>query len=188
MSEHSTILPPSPLPLPPGTDPQDLKWQALVRANILSTTTNKFYRYIALVDQKAMGLIALNSIIVPLAMRGITMPEYKLASTIALVSGILSVLQAIICIFPQRGVTPAKGKRRLLHFSDIGSMSEEEYLTAFWPVYNDKDAFAIEVLRDIHDVSKRVLIPKFQHLMNAYAIFFVGNLAAILVFLLHQWF
>lgn len=170
-------------------DAQELKWQGLMRASILSATTNKLYRYIMLADQKAMGLVVMNSIIVPLAMNGIKYPEFQLAASIALVTGVFSIFEAIVCIFPKRGVTPpGSGKMRFLHFSDIGSMTEDEYLSAVWPIYNDKDAFAREVLRDIHDISRRVLIPKFRHLVKAYSVFFAGNLIAVLAFLYQGWF
>ena len=163
-------------------------WEGLTRASILSTTTHKLYRYIGLADQKAMGLIVLNSVIIPFAMNGIDNEEFTIAATVAILTGIISIFMAIICIFPKRRFRgKADGGQNLLHFADIGCMSEEEYLDLINPIYNDRSQLAQEVLKDIHDVSHRVLIPKFALLKSAYIVFFIGNLAAVLSFLAPVW-
>lgn len=166
----------------------DLRWQGLVRASILSATTHKLYRYISLADQKAMGLIVMNSVIIPLAMNNINSPEFKISATLAIITGVISIFMAIICIFPKRkGGNKPMGKRNLLHFSEIGVLSEKQFMEEFNPVYNDRGALAQMVIKDLYDVSHRVLIPKFALLKWSYTTFFVGNLLAVLSFLIHIW-
>lgn len=163
-------------------------WVALTRGNILASNTQKLYSYITLADQKAMGLIILNSIIIPLAMNGISDPDIKIAATISVITSVASVFFAIICIFPKRSSKKRpKGVHNLLHFADIGAMHEKQYLELIKPVYDDCDALALAVLKDYHDVSKRVLIPKFSLLKKAYIIFFAGNFIAIGIFLYRIW-
>lgn len=164
------------------------RWKGLMRTSILTTSTIKLYNYTQLADQKAMGLIVLNSIIIPIAMNRLDDPDFTVASTVAIVTGMVSIFMAIMCIFPKRSRMPkADGSRNLLHYSDIGKMSEQEYLDTMLPIYNDKSALAVEVLKDMHDVSRRVLIPKFRLLKFSYSVFFLGNLAAVLVFLAKFW-
>jgi hypothetical protein len=164
------------------------RWEGLMRASILSATTRKLYGYINLADQKAMGLIVLNSIIIPLAMNSIQDTDFKLAATVAIITSIVSVFLAIVCVFPKRRSSGRPdGENNLLHFADIGNMSEDEYLEAMMPIYNEPRKLAKTVLRDLHDVSQLVLVPKFKLLKSAYIIFFIGNLAAILIFMVPAW-
>lgn len=165
-------------------------WQGLVRASILSATTHKLYRYISLADQKAMGLIIVNSAIIPFAMNGLdSQSDFKVSATIAIITGVISIMMAIICIFPKRrGGTKPIGKRNLLHFSEIAMLSEEEYMAEFNPVYNDRGALGQAVIKDIYDVSHRVLAPKFWLLKASYLIFFIGDLIAVSAFLYQIWF
>ncbi len=170
------------------TPPNMNKWKGLMRGSILSTTTQKIYSYINLADQKAMGLIVLNSIIIPVAMNAHEDPQFTLPSTIAIITSVASILMAIACIFPKRrsGTKPG-GELNYLHFSDIGSLSEKQYLEQFLPIYNDTSALSECVIKDIHDVSRRVLVPKFKQLKLSYKIFFIGNLAAVITFFIQSW-
>lgn len=173
------------------TSPQDEKYvlrEGLLRSSILTATTQKLYNYIALADQKATGLIILNSFIIPLTMNAFDKDDFKIPATIAIVTSIVSVFLAIWCIFPKRReASKPGGERNLLHFTDIGSLKERDYLEQILPIYNHTGALAEEVLKDIHDVSHRVLIPKFRLLKWCYAVFFMGNVVAILSFLIPGW-
>jgi hypothetical protein len=164
------------------------RWEGLVRASVLNATTGKLYDYISLADRKAMALIILNSALIPFAMNGLGNDIFKVTSTIAIITGVISIFMAIICVFPKRsrGHKP-DGSLNLLHFSDIGAMKEQEYLELMRPIYNDRSALSVEVLKDIHDVSRRVLIPKFKLLKISYVVFFIGNLIAVIEFLINIW-
>lgn len=171
-----------------GDFPNKARWQGLMRASILSTTTYKLYSYIHLADQKAMALIIMNSIIVPVAMNSLDNTDFHYPATIAIITGVLSIFIAIVCIFPKRGRNyKPDGTKNLLHFSDLGALTEDQYLKMMMPIYNDPAALGVEVLKDIHDVSRRVLIPKFRLLKIAYITFFIGNLAAVISFFANIW-
>ena len=159
-----------------------------MRGAVLSATTRKVFGYIQLADSKAAGLIVMNSLIVPVALSGFDNDHFKLAATLAILTSICSMLFAILCIFPQRGMFYNKKNRlNLLHFKDIGQMDQDEYLDIFNPIYNDPSKLGETVLKDIHDVSQRVLMPKFLLLKIAYTVFFLGNLAAIILVLFNIW-
>ncbi len=162
--------------------------EGLLRSSILCTTTDKLYQYIALADQKATGLIILNSFIIPVTMNALDKPEFKLAASIAILTSVISIFLAIWCIFPKRReASKPRGERNLLHFTDIGTLSEEEYLKRFMPIFADPAALAKESIKDIHDVSNRVLIPKFRLLKMCYAAFFIGNVLAIISYMIPHW-
>jgi len=172
----------------PESFDNELRWQGLVRASILSATTHKLYRYIQLADQKAMALIVLNSALIPFAMNAFQDSDLKVPATLAIVTGIISIFMAIICIFPKRkGGSKPIGDRNLLHFGEIGVLTEEEFFAEFHKIYDDRGALSKAVIKDIYDVSNRVLIPKFKLLKLCYVIFFVGNFAAVLSFLYQIW-
>jgi len=162
--------------------------EGLLRSNILSATTAKLYNYINLADQKATGLIILNSFIIPVTLNALHNEAFKISATIAILTSVASVFLAIWCIFPKRReASKPGGARNLLHFTDIGSLSEDDYMSRIRPIYADTNLLAEEVLKDIHDVSHRVLIPKFRLLKWCYSVFFVGNVLAILSFLIPVW-
>ncbi len=165
------------------------QWEGLLRGQILSVTTQKLFNYINVVDQKAQMVIILNSFIIPVLMTSINTPEYRVGVTIAVITGIFSIMWATICIYPKRrsGRKP-DGTINHLHFGDIGGMTEQEYLTSFKPIYNDKARLTEEVVKDIHDISRRILRPKFRALKLSYLVFFYGNLLAIGYTIAHVWF
>lgn len=160
--------------------PDKNKWEGLVRASILSATTQKLFGYVTLADQKAMGIIILNSIIIPVVIGHLGDDIYKLPATIAIITSVISILAAIICIFPKRRYRKLVEKgANLLHFNDIGHMSEHKYMDVMMPIYNDPKLLGQYVIKDLHDVSKNVLIPKFFWLKLSYIVFFCGNLVAV---------
>jgi len=157
------------------------KWNAMFRASVLTTTTNKFFNYIALADQKAQGMLILNSIIIPVALTWIDKSPFQISALISIVTAIISIFMAILCIYPKRrkGRRP-DGSANLLHFNDIGQMSEEDFLHEINPIVNDNNALCLATVRDLHDISKHVMRPKFYWLKLSYIIFFIGNLTSLI--------
>ncbi len=156
------------------------RWQALLRGQIINATTTKFMNGIQLADQKAQALILMNSILIPVALNWIEKPQFHIGAIICIITCLISIFAAIICIYPKR--KPARKSRErmnLLHFNDIGHMSREEYLDIMRPIFNDPSQLAQLALKDLHDVSKNAMIPKFFWLKVAYTIFFLGNLCAV---------
>lgn len=170
-----------------GNDENDLPepkdgehWAALLRGQVIASTTDKFVTYVNLADQKAQAMIILNSILIPVVLSWVGKPMFQIGAAISITAGIASILAAMLCIYPKRrrGHKP-DGTYNLLHFGDIGRMSERRYLDLMQPVFNDLDALAKESIKDLHDVAKRIIIPKFFWLKMSYGTFFIGNLIAI---------
>lgn len=164
--------------LPESADKE--RWAALFRGQIIGTTIRKFSGYVALADQKAQGLIFMNSILIPVAMNWIEDPGYRVGALICIVTAVLSIMAALICIYPKRraGRKP-DGTINLLHFGDIAKLKEHEFLDEFLPVFNDPLLLSEAAAKDMHDVARRIIRPKFYWLKLSYIIFFFGNLAAI---------
>jgi hypothetical protein len=155
------------------------RWDALMRGQIISATTQKFFNYVWLADQKAQGLILLNTILIPVALNWIDKDVFHLSAIICIATAVISILCAIICIYPKRrnGRKP-DGSINLLHFGDIGLMTEDEFLEEFRPVFNTPSKLADAAAKDIHDVARRIIKPKFFWLKASYILFFVGNMVA----------
>lgn len=172
--------------------PDDLddkaRWQALFRGTVLSVTTQKFFNYVNLADQKAQVLIILNSVLIPVAINGLSIPNLHNAAIVSMLTGILSIYMAIVCIFPKRrsGRKP-DGSINLLHFGDIAPMKEQEFLDEFMPYYNDLGGLSKIVAKDLHDIARRVIRPKFFWLKLSYISFFIGNFIAIVFLLWALW-
>lgn len=160
----------------------DAKWQAAFRATILSSAVHRIYNLIGTVDQKAQGLIFLNSVIIPVAISRIDEPVFQVGAVIAIVTAVLSILASIICIYPKRrGGAKPDGSINLFHFGDIGRMKEDEYLAAFMPVFNDTSRLSEEAAKDFHDISRRIMMPKMRWIKFAYICFFIGNSVALTI-------
>ena len=61
----------------------------------------------------------------------------------------------------------------------MGRMKEEDFLKEFLPIFNNTSDLAEAAVKDLHDTSRRIILPKFRWLKISYAIFFFGNLIAI---------
>lgn len=156
------------------------RWEALLRGQIITATTAKFFNYVALADQKAQGLIFMNSILIPVALNWITDEIFQFSATISIITAILSIMMALICIYPKRrGGRKPDGSINLLHFGDIGKLQEEEFVQEFLPIFNNPSKLAEASIKDIHDVARRIIRPKFYWLKFSYGIFFFGNLISI---------
>lgn len=160
------------------------RWQALFRASVLTTTTNKFFNYIALADQKAQGMVILNSIIIPVALTWAEKPSFQYSALLSIATSVISIFFAIMCIYPKRrkGRRP-DGKPNLLHFNDIHRLSEQEFLEQFNPIVNSNSALCLATVKDLHDISLHVMRPKFFWLKAAYISFFIGNCLSLLTIL-----
>lgn len=168
----------------PEKDDYELRWEALFRGQVLTTTVQKLYNYVNLADQKAQGMIIVNSVIIPVAFGWVNKADFHVGSIISIITAVISIFTAIICIYPKRRTgTKPDGTRNLLHFSDIGYLKEDAYLKAINPIVNDNEKLMAAIIKDIHDMSRRILRPKFFWLKLSYTIFFCGNVTAVSVIL-----
>ncbi|MCD8497565.1 MAG: hypothetical protein LRZ85_05465 [Alphaproteobacteria bacterium] len=93
----------APTTTPPAIIPdEEGRWAAVLRGQILGTTTHKFFNYVSLADQKAQVLIILNSVLIPVAINGMSIPFLHDAAIVSMLTGIISIYMAIVCIFPKR--------------------------------------------------------------------------------------
>ena len=162
----------------PLTEPQ--KWQSLLRGQIINSTTHKYSRLIQLVDQKAQAMIILNSILVPVCIRGLEDPLLHYPAIVSIATACVSILTSIICIYPKRGHRKLGDPNfNYLHFNDVGHVDREEYLAAFLPIFNDPYKLAEVAVRDLHDTAKKSMIPKYFWIKLSYGTFCIGNLLAL---------
>lgn len=160
------------------TDSQ--KWESLLRGQVMSATTLKLNNLIRMVDQKAQTMILLNTVLIPFCMQAYEAGYFARASAVCIITAILSIFSAIVCIYPKRKYRKNKDRDlNLLHFNDIGHLEKQEYLDLFLPEFNDPSRLAKMVVSDIYDTSRNSIMPKFVWLKVSYGIFFFGNLIAI---------
>lgn len=161
---------------------QNQKWKALFRGQVLSATVNKFSVIIRLLDQKAQVMIFLNSIIVPVCLNSLENPALQSAAVISIVTAVLSILAAMICIYPKRRYRKSGDREiNLLHFNDIGHLEHDDFMKRFKQVLNDPAKLAETAVHDIYDTSRFSIMPKYMWLKISYAIFAFGNIGAIIV-------
>ena len=159
---------------------EDEKWPALLRGQLLAATINKYTVIIRLVDQKAQVMILLNSILVPMCINAVEHGTFARGATISIVTAVLSILAAMVCIYPKRRYRKS-GDRALniLHFNDIGHMDEQEYKDTILPIIITPNRLAEAAVHDLYDTSKNSIIPKFWWLKLSYGIFACGNIIAL---------
>ena len=92
----------------------------------------------------------------------------------------ISIMVSIIVIYPKRGADRvAQNKINYLHFGDIGRIDEQRFMDNFRPLLNNTEKMAEAMAKDLYDMGKNVMLPKFFWLKIAYISFFVGNAMAI---------
>ncbi len=161
---------------------QDEKWKGLMRGQVMSATVNKFSIIIRLLDQKAQVMIFLNSIIVPVCLNSIENPILRDAAIISVVTAILSILAAMICIYPKRRYRKSGDRElNLLHFNDIGHLDKDDYMSRFKEVLKTPEKLTETVVHDLYDTSRFSILPKYTWLKVSYAVFAAGNILAITV-------
>ncbi len=162
--------------------PEKQRWQALMRGQVMSATIDKFMTVIELLDQKAQVMIFLNSILIPVCITSVEHGTFKNAAIISIATAVLSIMAAIICIYPKRRYRKSGDRElNLLHFNDIGHLDKQEYIDRFLPAFNDLENLAEIVIHDLYDTSRYSILPKYTWLKLSYATFVVGNLVAIIV-------
>ncbi len=164
------------------------EWEATFstfRGQIVSATVHKMMVIMRLADQKAQVLIFLNSILIPVCINEIEHSTFQNAAIISIVTSVLSILAAMVCIYPRRSYRkPGHRDMNLLHFNDIGHLKKDEFIDLFMPVYNDAGKFTETVVYDLYDMSRHSLIPKFMWLKISYGIFTLGNMLAVVMALI----
>ena len=153
-----------------------------MRGQVMSATVNKFSVIIRLLDQKAQVMIFLNSIIVPVCLNSLDDNSLMNAAIISIVTAVLSILAAMICIYPKRRYRKSGDRElNLLHFNDIGHLDKDDYMGRFKEVLSSPDMLAEAVVHDLYDTSRFSILPKYMWLKFSYAIFAFGNIIAIIV-------
>lgn len=160
----------------------DEKWASLRRGQVAAATIHKTMVVMQLADQKAQVLIFLNSILVPVCINAMDNDAFGHAATVSILTSVLSILAAMICIYPKRSYRKA-GHRdiNLLHFNDIGHMEKDDFMGQFMPIFNDGNKLAEAIIHDLYDLSRYSMLPKYFWLKVSYAVFAAGNIIAIII-------
>ncbi len=161
--------------------PNQLKWAALFRGSLLSTTISKHVNYVGLADRRAQGIITLNALLVPISLNGSQNPLFMYGAIVAIITALLSISAAFVSLYPKKYNDNKHQHPDLLHFSQIQRLSEKQYLDHMNEALQDTSVLAEMASRDLYHISKRILHPKFQWLKISYSIFLCGNFIAILI-------
>lgn len=159
--------------------PNQLKWKALFRGSLLSTTINKHVSYVGLADRRAQGIITLNALLVPIALNGSQNPLFMHGAIAAIITALLSISAAFISLYPKKYTGKKDMHSGLLHFSQIQKLSEKRYLDLMNEALQDTSVLAEMASRDLYHISKRILHPKFIWLKVSYALFLGGNIITL---------
>ncbi len=163
------------------------KWEGLLRGQVMSATVSKFTTIIRLLDQKAQAMILLNSILLPVCVKALEQDSLRSAATISIATAILSIIAAMICIYPKRRYRKSGDREiNLLHFNDIGHLDKQDYVDKMLPKFNDTSELAKVVVHDLYDTSRYSILPKYAWLKITYFLFALGNFAAVIVAIIER--
>ncbi len=161
---------------------EKVKWKALLRGQIGSTYIDRLMTLVQLIDHKAQVMIFLNSILIPVCINALEHETFQISPAVSIVTSVVSILAAIICIYPKRKYRKVGDPNiNLMHFNDIAHMDKEEYIAMFLPKFNTPSALAEMVVNDIYDTSRYSIMPKLKWLKISYLTFACGNMLAICI-------
>lgn len=160
--------------------PNQLKWKALFRGSLLSTTINKHVNYVGFADRRAQGIITINAILIPIALSKTTDPYFMTGAIIAISTALLSMTTAMISLYPKKYGSKNHQHPDLLHFSQIQQYQEHDYLDQMKTALSDTSILAEMAVKDLYHISSRILAPKFRWLKISYFLFLAGNIIAVL--------
>jgi hypothetical protein len=154
------------------------RWLGLFRGSVLSAAIAKHVSFLTSADTRAQGLILLNSALVPLAINGLRTPAYHLASTICVLTALVTICLCIFSLYPKR--LGSRTAKNLLHYVSFSNMSEKAYLEEMKKAFADNEILAEMAVKDLHHLGSKIIKPKYFFLRVAYAVFLLGQLTAAL--------
>ena len=108
--------------------------------HILNHQIKKNVDYISFADQRSQGIITINAFLIPVIVSGLASTDYKIAAIIAITTGLLSIITAVISLYPRHyshiddSVSPD-----ILHFTQLKNKTEKDYLSTINKLFKDKD-------------------------------------------------
>lgn len=161
-------------------DEQQQKWEGLFRGSVMSSMIAKNTAMLTSSDTRAQGLILLNSVLVPLAIKGMEDDALRPAALLSIITALITITLCIFCLYPKR-LKSKSGTRNMLHYVEFSSMSEDEFVGSMKALFADKERLAEAAVRDLYHLGSRIVAPKYLLLRYAYVVFLVGQLTAALL-------
>lgn len=161
-------------------DEQQQKWEGLFRGSVMASMFAKNSAMLTSSDTRAQGLMLLNSVLVPLAIKGMENPAFRPAALLSILTGLITITLCIFCVYPKR-LRSRSGVRNILHYVEFSRMSEDAFVDEMKGLFADKEKFAEAAVRDLYHLGSRILAPKYFFLRCAYLVFLVGQPIAALL-------
>lgn len=189
--------------LPPHVDDQNppnfkgLERKVPLRAiqSFLRTNYRNHIELSAIADNKANIMISVNSILISVLITllsyrniGETNPKIVLPVVIFLVSGLFSLLFAVLAARPKVTRLPLGrqtqdlGKANLVFFGNFVQLDLSTYEKAMDRLFRDGELLYGNMVRDMYYLG-RVLDRKYRFLTVSYTVFMVGFIASVVLFI-----
>ena len=149
----------------------------------------------AIADNKANIMISVNAILISVIISIIsyrnmteTMPGVLMPTIIFLVSGLASLIFAVLAARPKvtsivnDGTPLEDAKKNIVFFGNFVNLKMEKYEEIMDEVFNDSELLYGNLTRDLYHLGK-VLDKKYRYLSLSYNVFMVGFVATVLTFL-----
>ncbi len=143
----------------------------------------------AIADNKANIMISVNAILISVLITflsyrniGINQPKILLPVILFLVTGLSSLIFAVLASRPKITRQASGLKRNIIFFGNFVQLSLDDFETAMDQVLKDEQALYGNMVRDLYYLGK-VLDKKYRYLKIAYNIFMVGFIGTVLAFL-----
>lgn len=161
-------------------DEQRQKWEGLFRGSVMSSMIAKNTAMLTSSDTRAQGLILLNSVLVPLAIKGMENDAFRSAALLSILTSLITITLCIFCVYPKR-LRSKSGTRNILHYVEFSRISEDAFVGEMKNLFADKEKLAEAAVRDLYHLGSRILAPKYFFLRIAYVVFLVGQPIAALL-------
>ncbi len=149
----------------------------------------------AIADNKANIMISVNAILISVVISIIsyrnmteTMPGVLMPTLIFLVSGLASLIFAVLAARPKvtsivnDGTPLEDAKKNIVFFGNFVNLKMEKYEELMDEVFNDSELLYGNMTRDLYHLGK-VLDKKYRYLSLSYNVFMVGFIATVMTFL-----
>jgi len=144
----------------------------------------------SMADMKANMLLTLSSLMIPLSVRYVENPDFRLASIIMIGFCVLTVALSAYSAMPKISLKTERDQRpnlessffNILFFANFTSLDYEDYKQTMEDIMNDHNRSYEVQLRDIYNLGSYLSQKKYLFLRLAYVSFISGIVLSSLIF------
>lgn len=172
----------------------DIRQPATHLDHLIRQTRVHHVQLSSMADMKANMMLTVASLLIPLSIRFLDDPRFKLPALIMIGFCVLTVVLAAYAAMPKIVGRPDSGQTErieqpsfnLLFFGSFLTMNYSEYSTAMEELMNDHEkAYEIQI-REIYSMGQYLAFKKYRYVRFAYLSFITGVLVSSIFYIFHS--